>query len=199
MNRPIKDHSTLQLGENTLESLIQAGSFGAEYVEFDVQLTRDHIPVLYHDFRMNELGGEVPVNSLTCKEFLSIHPHLNPSNSWFPKDKIGKSKSLEDVFEAASFNSDSIKGNGIGTIQGPFATLEQAFKRVPITLGFNIEVKYPNKEEAEMDELNNTEMNAFIDAILTVVFDYAKSRSIYFSSFHPDVCLLLHHKQVCIL
>ena len=34
MNRPIRDNPSLQLGENTIESLTQAGALGAEYVEF---------------------------------------------------------------------------------------------------------------------------------------------------------------------
>jgi hypothetical protein len=49
-NRPIEAGMTaLQLGENTLESLCQAKKFGAEFVEFDVQLTKDLVPVLYHN------------------------------------------------------------------------------------------------------------------------------------------------------
>jgi glycerophosphoryl diester phosphodiesterase len=58
MNRSIDENPHLQLQENTIESLTQAGSLGAEYVEFgdikvliviDVQLTKDNVPVLYHD------------------------------------------------------------------------------------------------------------------------------------------------------
>ncbi len=41
------------MAENTVESLCRAGQHGADFVEFDVQLTRDLIPVLYHDFRVN--------------------------------------------------------------------------------------------------------------------------------------------------
>ena len=36
--------------ENTIASLKAAASHGADFVEFDVQLSRDLIPVLYHDF-----------------------------------------------------------------------------------------------------------------------------------------------------
>lgn len=38
MNRSIKDHPHLQLHENTIESLTQAGALGAEYVEFGKRL-----------------------------------------------------------------------------------------------------------------------------------------------------------------
>ena len=71
-------------------------------------------------------------------------------------------------------------------------------KGVPTKIGFNIEVKYPNTEEAEADGLNNAEINLFCDRILDAVFSFAKERNIYFSSFHPEICLLMCKKQVCI-
>lgn len=39
-----------EVRENTIASLKSAASHGADFVEFDVQLSRDLIPVLYHDF-----------------------------------------------------------------------------------------------------------------------------------------------------
>ena len=36
--------------ENTIASLKQAGRNGADFVEFDVQLTHDLVPVIYHNF-----------------------------------------------------------------------------------------------------------------------------------------------------
>jgi glycerophosphodiester phosphodiesterase len=42
------------------------------------------------------------------------------------------------------------------------------------------------------------EMNSWCDTILKVVYDHMKGRNIIFSSFNPDVCLLLSFKQVCI-
>ena len=64
-------------------------------------------------------------------------------------------------------------------------------------MGFNIEVKYPNAEEAEAEDLAHPEINFFCDRILDVVFEHAKERNLYFSSFHPEVCLLMCKKQVC--
>lgn len=45
--------NVLQLGENSIESFQAALRFGAAYVEFDVQLTQDLVPVLYHDCFLN--------------------------------------------------------------------------------------------------------------------------------------------------
>ena len=63
---------SLQLGENTLESFIQAANLGASYVEFDVQLTKDFVPVLYHDYLVSETGIDIPTQALTLEQFLSI-------------------------------------------------------------------------------------------------------------------------------
>ena len=67
---------SLQLGENTVPSFIAAANLGANYVEFDVQLTKDHVPVIYHDFLVSETGLDVPVHTLTLDQFL----HINGGN-----------------------------------------------------------------------------------------------------------------------
>lgn len=36
--------------ENTIASLKRAGESGAHFVEFDVQLSKDLVPIIYHDF-----------------------------------------------------------------------------------------------------------------------------------------------------
>jgi glycerophosphoryl diester phosphodiesterase len=43
--------------ENTLESLAAAVDTGAQYIEFDVQLTRDQVPVLLHDDNFARTAG----------------------------------------------------------------------------------------------------------------------------------------------
>jgi len=59
---------SLQLGENTLASFIAAANLGASYVEMDVQLTKDNIPVIYHDFTVGETGIDAPMHSLTLEQ-----------------------------------------------------------------------------------------------------------------------------------
>ncbi|KAI7904329.1 Glycerophosphoryl diester phosphodiesterase family-domain-containing protein [Cokeromyces recurvatus] len=70
MNR--KGGSKLQVGENTVLSFVTAASLGAEYVEFDVQLTKDLIPVVYHDFTVAETGFDIPLNAITLEQFLNL-------------------------------------------------------------------------------------------------------------------------------
>lgn len=75
--------------ENTIASLKDAGSAGADLVEFDVQLSKDLVPVLYHDFhvciamkRKKQLAEhdmlELPVKDLTLEQLqhLKVLHHL---------------------------------------------------------------------------------------------------------------------------
>lgn len=49
-------------------------------------------------------------------------------------------------------------------------------------------------EEEEMDTYA-VELNSFVDTILTLVYDRGQGRDMLFSSFNPDICLLLSFKQ----
>lgn len=59
----------LQVGENTFQSFLTAINRGACGVEFDVQLTKDYHPVIYHDFLVKETGGDIPLHGLTFDQF----------------------------------------------------------------------------------------------------------------------------------
>eukprot|EP01036_Dinobryon_divergens_P035364 gene35364-45804_t len=57
--------------ENTIESFARAGTDGADYVEMDIQLSQDMIPIVYHDFTVAVVGdgikrsiGEFPAAEL---------------------------------------------------------------------------------------------------------------------------------------
>ena len=74
--------------ENTISSLKNAYSHGADMVEFDVHLSKDKIPVIYHDFELcttslskdGQQGELIPMQlkNLTLKQLrgLKIH-HVN--------------------------------------------------------------------------------------------------------------------------
>ncbi|KAI3637904.1 hypothetical protein MIR68_004553 [Amoeboaphelidium protococcarum] len=251
---------SLQVGENTVLSFITAASLGAEYVEFDVQVTKDLVPVIYHDFILSETGLNVAVNSVTLNEFQTLGPQRQQKpksnnnrrtrNTSFDDSNFtsnNQRRSQQDQEETDQF-SDNVAtmsddqnlkrmltiqeknmsegvlqalnhwhmqsnggasgdanpkiqkvrhhgGRSDNAIQAPFATLQDAFKMVPANIGFNIEVKYPTEQEAEQFGFKGSDLNVFVDQILHCVFDYAGSRPILFSSFHPEACLMLNMKQ----
>lgn len=189
-----------QIGENTVLSFVMAASLGAEYVEFDVQLTKDRVPVLYHDFIVSETGLDVSVSGLTLKQFLELRKRHSATNShnlrFSTTDDIGT--------VAKAGRSASIAGMDLAdraqlskrVIEAPFSTLREAFRKVPAEIGFNIEIKYPTKDEYVHVGLQFVfEANEYCDEILKVVFEESQDRPVIFSSFHPDICLLLSLKQ----
>jgi glycerophosphoryl diester phosphodiesterase len=55
--------------ENTLEAFRAAKAAGALMVEMDVQLSKDGIPVIFHDYDISRFSTEAnPVSALTAKE-----------------------------------------------------------------------------------------------------------------------------------
>lgn len=63
--------------ENTLESLVAAKKQGSEMVEFDIRLTRDYVPVLYHDKTLKRLHkAPVEMQALTLQQARTFAPNL---------------------------------------------------------------------------------------------------------------------------
>lgn len=225
LGKNASSNKSLQLGENTIPSFIAAANLGAQYVEFDVQLTKDHVPVIYHDFLVSETGIDAPVHTLTLEQFLHINPdtrraeerakHVESSksgsrarsSSFAPKRSqsmgfAGSGAGYDDMDErmkhTRDFKEKGFKANSRGNfIQAPFATLEDLFRKLPVHIGFNIEMKYPMLHETEEHDMDTyaVELNSFCDTVLSKVYELAGERHIIFSSFNPDVCLGLSYKQ----
>ncbi|KAL5347157.1 Glycerophosphocholine phosphodiesterase [Pseudogymnoascus australis] len=220
-------NKSLQLGENTIQSFISAANLGANYVEFDVQLTKDHVPVIYHDFLVSETGIDAPVHTLTLEQFLHVNdttparsqppsplrkadtpsqalpvlPALTPrprslSMSYAPTDT--NTLMEERMKYTHDFKAHGYKANSRGRfIQQPFTTLEELFRKLPANVGFNIELKYPMLHESEEHHMDAyaVELNSFTDAVLAQAYELGNQRHLIFSSFNPDVCLVLSFKQ----
>ncbi|ODV78687.1 GDPD-domain-containing protein [Suhomyces tanzawaensis NRRL Y-17324] len=251
LGKNVSSRNSLQLGENTVESFIAAASLGASYVEFDVQLTKDFIPVVYHDFTVAESGVDIPMHALTVEQFLGLkddekqHKHSSHSHPQVTQDddivhKVNRPRSLSSFPSAPNFQNKSkshtqfsssltstaederiereykdqinkkmmltktwkskgFKGNARGlSVASNFVTLKELFKKLPKSIGFNIELKYPMLDEAEEESMGEIaiDLNFYVDTILKVIYDEnTAARDIIFSSFHPDICLLLSLKQ----
>ena len=194
----------LQLGENTVQSFLTANKLGASCVEFDVQLTKDYTPVIFHDFLVMETGGDVPLNMLTFDQFMHFSHSQAPKRG--PKHR---SHSLsapidrsEDFIERMKYTEEglgnNVKGNLRGhSIQELSSTLEQLLTELPNSIAFNVEIKYPMLWEAEDRKMEPyaMELNFYVDTILSMIFRLCGDRNITLSSFSPEVCILLACKQ----
>jgi glycerophosphocholine phosphodiesterase GPCPD1 len=178
--------------ENTLHSLDKAASHGADYVEFDVQLTKDKIPVIFHDFHVmvsvakrssapEKDVHQIAVKDLKLDQLRLLHlDHVQHHSSTPLNEQITKVTGENDEAEDLR----------------PFPTLVEALQNVSIDVGFNIEIKFPMIQEDGINECENYfEHNEFLDRILRDVFLHAGKRRVVFSSFDPDICMMVAAKQ----
>lgn len=217
--------TNLQIGENTVQSFLTASRLGASCVEFDVQLTKDCFPVIFHDFLVMETGGDVPLHTMTFDQFMHLSRCQAPRGDllssaevrYLERNKANenprpkrRSHSVntyddyrsQDLVERMRFTEEgmanNIKGNLRGhSIQEPSSTLEQLLTQLPESIAFNLEIKYPMLWEAQDRgmELYAMELNFFVDTILTTIFRLCGTRNITLSSFSPEICILLTCKQ----
>ncbi|KAF6215207.1 hypothetical protein GE061_009959 [Apolygus lucorum] len=173
-----------EVRENTIASLKSAASHGADFVEFDVQLSRDLVPVLYHDFyvaiamkRKKQLIAEdtiqLPVKDLSLEQLQRLklfHVHEQVNSSKFSDEHLEEHQ--------------------------PFPTLQQALEILDTSVGFNIEIKWTMQLKDGTYELYHPfDLNLYLDTVLEVVLQYAGDRNIVFSCFHPDICSMIRLKQ----
>ena len=75
-------HSCSNIRENSIASLKNAVAAGADIVEFDVQISKDLVPVIYHNFELitsvaKRKGGGIeyitlPLKSLTLAQLQAL-------------------------------------------------------------------------------------------------------------------------------
>uniref|UniRef100_A0AC35TJX0 Glycerophosphocholine phosphodiesterase GPCPD1 n=1 Tax=Rhabditophanes sp. KR3021 TaxID=114890 RepID=A0AC35TJX0_9BILA len=210
--------------ENTIHSLNYAADKGADYVEFDVQLTKDKHAVVFHDFHVlvsvakkpsTTTPSLKPADSQTSISSNDSHKSSNDSQVSSPSENGGT-----DMYELAVkdltlkqlklLHLDHVKHKTIDWDKSKrvtsdpdeceskhsFPTLVEALKTVDTKVGFNIEVKYPIIQIDGVHECSNYfERNDFVDIILADVLNLAGERRIVFSSFDPDTCLMISLKQ----
>lgn len=153
----------LQLGENTLHSFAAALKAGADILEFDVQVTRDLVPVIYHDFLVSETGTDAAMHNITYEQFMVpstlqnglIRPYkaseslsLSPAAGTARKPRassVGRGY-VDDMDLIARLKStfyvqqSGYKGNiGSECVHGPFATLQQMLVEIEPSVCLDIE------------------------------------------------------------
>ncbi|NXS06739.1 GPCP1 phosphodiesterase, partial [Neodrepanis coruscans] len=177
--------------ENTIASLRNAASHGAAYVEFDVHLSKDHVPIVYHDLTccmaMKKKQDTEPLElfEIAVKELTFDQLQLL---------KLAHVTALKVKDQNASFKEEE---NSAFETQ-PFPSLQTVLESVAEDVGFNIEIKWISQQrDGQWDGNLSTyfDMNLFLDIILKTVLMNAGRRRIVFSSFNADICTMIRHKQ----
>ncbi|XP_018494954.1 glycerophosphocholine phosphodiesterase GPCPD1 [Galendromus occidentalis] len=172
--------------ENTVASFNYAARHGADMVELDVQLSKDKVPVIYHDFHINiamkkrrrtvneEEPLTVAVKDLTSSQLENLK--LQPAES-HPESRL-------------EFTDEDVDDNQ------PFPTLRHVLTAIDTRVGCNVEIKAPLQYKDGSWELDYPfDMNEYIDIILSEILLHSGNRFILLSCFHPDVCTMIRHKQ----
>uniref|UniRef100_A0A8D0CPN1 Glycerophosphocholine phosphodiesterase 1 n=1 Tax=Sander lucioperca TaxID=283035 RepID=A0A8D0CPN1_SANLU len=160
-----------RIRENTIASFKSAAMHGAAYVEFDVHLSKDAVPIVYHDLtccistkkkhdKTSLEPVEVPVKDLT-----------------FDQLQLLKVKTWNDGQNCAN---------------------KTQVEAIPEHVGFNIELKWicQMKDGSWDGNLSSYfNMNKYLDIILSCVLQKGGKRRIVFSCFDPDICTMVRQKQ----
>uniref|UniRef100_A0A669F8V4 Glycerophosphocholine phosphodiesterase 1 n=1 Tax=Oreochromis niloticus TaxID=8128 RepID=A0A669F8V4_ORENI len=164
--------------ENTIASFKSAAKHGVAFVEFDVHLSKDAVPIVYHD--------------LTCCISTKKKNDKNLELIEVPvKDLTYDQLQLLKVIMLFKLNLSVM-------VVILLSTSLQIFQAVPENVGFNIELKWicQMKDGSWDGNLSSYfNMNTFLDIVLTDVLQKGGKRRIVFSCFDPDICTMVRHKQ----
>merc|ERR1719242_1364665 len=165
--------------ENTVLAFNAAKSFGADFVEFDVQLTKDKVPIIYHDFLFPVGPFKIPINKITLDELQSFNKSAskrkngkrsadtNDSNlsddpsapRAMPKASPRFNRTMSTPANLSSMDSQKRIKNMKqfdSFLEDDYRSLADIFTLAPKGLGFNIEIKYPVHAERIKDGIENT-------------------------------------------
>ena len=202
--------------ENTVASFVAADANGATWCEFDVQCTRDGVPVLWHDEKVLVRRGRGPlrgtsVRSLSSEEFLALSRDAAATAA---AAAAGDPAAMEAVEGAVPLTDDAVEdpnarelvfyrefpvGYGarsapepepwVMSREAPTATLEEIFRDAPRRLGFCVELKFD-----EGDDRGAEAKRAELLAVLALCAAHP-DRRVLFSSFDPDAALGMRRLQ----
>jgi glycerophosphodiester phosphodiesterase len=181
--------------ENTVESFASAAAQGATWVEMDVQVTSDGVPVIWHD---DDLLSQQPsgvgvdtftIGELTAEQFVSLGPGRGYTGRGGPL--VGLNRRCCGLYRR--FNDGAALGSEEPwdcPTEGELPTLEAALRDAPQQLGFNLELKL-----VESKPLSGHNLQAYLTAILDTCERLAGARRICFSSFDPDAACGMRRLQ----
>lgn len=182
--------------ENTLASFKGAFQLGFDFVEFDVQLSKDKVAVVYHDFQvaitLKRRGVEaelfvVPVKDLTLPQLQSLKIYHASQTEVTKVDEEaddddsssvpnGNTLTNSAVFTPANHDDHQMTMSTIflpanqfdeKKFRSLFPTLQELFEKLDPHLGFNVEIKYAMEYRKGGSEQNHFfERNEYIDCML---------------------------------
>ncbi|KAM3074237.1 phosphate system positive regulatory protein pho81 [Clarireedia jacksonii] len=168
-------------------AFITGSSLSGDYIQLFVQHTCDNVPVLWPRWTIIYGDVEYPITRLTYAQFKTAGANQLKDLSSLPGLSLDKITEIHNILAASAIS------------------LEDALSLLPRGMHVNLHILYPTIDEENRLQLGpTTNINAFGDAVLGVVFDHARAlreqapdamRSIVFSSYNHTVCTTLNWKQ----
>lgn len=154
--------------ENTIAGFMAATIAGADFLELDLQGSKDHRVVIFHDFTEKKHGSFI--SQLTLDELKTVdcgsrvNPHF-PKQRQIPGEKI---PTLEELLEAILLLDHP---NG---------------KKIQLNLEIKRDPRHPEW---------SLEVNSFVDLVLSTVKKYNFENRVYYSSFDPESLAKIREKD----
>ncbi|KAM7208679.1 ankyrin repeat protein nuc-2 [Naviculisporaceae sp. PSN 640] len=211
--------ATSQFDTAMSSTFVTGSSLSGDFVSIYVQHTSDGVPVLWPTWTVNCGGGiDLAVSRLTYAQFSAVTGPARNSNARMVEF-------LSSLPNLPSTEFDAQIENVHRVLATSGLTLHEALSLLPRGMHVNIQVLYATPEEEQAFGLGpNMDMNAFVDAILGIVFDHARAqraqaqqgaaaaaanalgqgqmgldatsiRKVVFSSYNPSLCTALNWKQ----
>lgn len=182
--------ATSQFNQPT-NAVVTGSSLSGDYVRLFVQYTSDGVPVVWPQWTIACGGLEIPLCRLSLQQFEAITAQ-NASRAHLPGLAARTVDKIAEIYHILATAG---------------VTLKDALAILPRGINVNLQILYPTQEEEEVFALGQAlDVNVFVDALLTVVFDHARAqraqchsptvaRSVVFSSYNPHLCTTLNWKQ----
>jgi CDK inhibitor PHO81 len=171
-------------------AFVTGSSLSGDFVRLYVQQTSDGIPILWPTWTVSCGGIAVPVARLSFEQFSNANgqSRARAALASLPSSSLDDIADVHRILNTAGVN------------------LNDALSLLPRGMHVNIQVVFPTAdEERTLGFGPSADINAFVDAILTTVFDHARAqraqsssgavRSVVFSSYNPGICTALNWKQ----
>ncbi|KAF7552974.1 hypothetical protein G7046_g7242 [Stylonectria norvegica] len=180
--------ATSQFNQPT-NAVVTGSSLSGDYVRLFVQYTSDGAPVLWPGWTIACGGLDIPVCRLSLEQFrkMTIRSH---SRAELPNLRSKTQESMAEIYHILATAG---------------VTLKEALSMLNPGMHVNLQILYPTVEEEKAFSMGPAlDVNVYVDSILTIVFDHARSqraqssdavRSIVFSSYNPRLCTALNWKQ----
>ncbi|KAK3314966.1 SPX domain-containing protein [Apodospora peruviana] len=180
--------ATSQFDRN-MSTFVTGSSLSGDFVRIYVQHTSDGVPVLWPTWNVSCCGIDMAVSRLTFQQFTTV---------------TADARSRADLAGLPSYPAEQI-ASVHRILASVGITLHDALSLLPKGMHVNIQVLYATAEEERTFGLGpSVDINAFVDAILAIVFEHARAqraqspdtvRSVVFSSYNPSLCTALNWKQ----